>query len=525
MIDIENFFMRKTLPFLNFEPQDSGPQYLEDLATGYWFSEVLFAALEIDLFSLLEGDGAAVGDLASRLEMNPDGLERFLKALAALGLVTNDGRRYFNTKVSDNYLVKGRFEYQGDSVLWRRYLHSHWNGITHCLRAGGRVDYDGPGNNTERNLRIRKYMLAMDNVARVKAREILGFFEKRPLKGKILDVGSGSGAIAAAFLERFPLTRAVLLDLPEVLACVRKPGRNRPSDERISYCPANILESWPVRKRSFDLVVLSNILHAYSEKELPHILTSASNCLKKEGLLLIHDFFFEHSPEKAALSDLNMFINTFNGRVFPGTAVMKELNRLGLCCTDLIPLKTDSAVIFASKDKANFDSLCLDPATSLIARILGSGFRKIYRIKTSDIHIPDWTDIRCRFGCDRHGSPHCPPNSPTPSKTKKILKDYSHALLLEGEPPTKTFQMRVLDAEREAFKAGFHKAFSYWAGPCSLCRSCNPEGPCRKSVNARPSMEGAGIDVFETARRAGATLKTLRRRGEYVKYFALLLLE
>jgi hypothetical protein len=38
-------------------------------------------------------------------------------------------------------------------------------------------------------------------------------------------------------------------------------------------------------------------------------------------------------------------------------------------------------------------------------------------------------------------------------------------------------------------------------------------------------MEGAGIDVFATARRAGLTLRTLREKGEYVRYFALLLLE
>jgi hypothetical protein len=38
-------------------------------------------------------------------------------------------------------------------------------------------------------------------------------------------------------------------------------------------------------------------------------------------------------------------------------------------------------------------------------------------------------------------------------------------------------------------------------------------------------MEGAGIDVFETARRAGATVRTLTSKDDFVKYFALVLLE
>ncbi|MCL4442204.1 MAG: DUF2284 domain-containing protein, partial [Firmicutes bacterium] len=65
----------------------------------------------------------------------------------------------------------------------------------------------------------------------------------------------------------------------------------------------------------------------------------------------------------------------------------------------------------------------------------------------------------------------------------------------------------------------------YWAGPCSIGSSCSTDGTCRNPKQARPSMEGAGIDVFETVRRAGITLRTLKNRDEYVKYYALLLLE
>jgi predicted metal-binding protein len=153
------------------------------------------------------------------------------------------------------------------------------------------------------------------------------------------------------------------------------------------------------------------------------------------------------------------------------------------------------------------------------------GFGNVYIMRTEDIHIPDWADIRCQFGCERFGSSHCPPNSPSPAKTREMVKDYKKALLLEGEPPTRDFQMRVLQAERAAFKAGFHKAFSFWAGPCSMCESCPENGGCTNTANSRPSMEGAGIDVYETVRNAGATLKTLEQKNEFVKYFALLLLE
>jgi predicted metal-binding protein len=106
-----------------------------------------------------------------------------------------------------------------------------------------------------------------------------------------------------------------------------------------------------------------------------------------------------------------------------------------------------------------------------------------------------------------------------------MMKDYTSAILLEGEPPAKGFQLRVLQAEREAFTLGFHKAFAFWAGPCSLCPACPTNGRCYNTKDSRPSMEGAGIDVFETVRRAGFALRTLNTKSDFVKYYALILLE
>ena len=459
------------------------------------------------------------------LDADRSGMERLLRALCAMGLITNGGQRYFNTKLSTDYLLRGKAGYQGDSILWRRYLHPGWQGLGDCLRKGGRVDYPVNDDSPERIERTRKYIRAMDGIAKIKAAEIVRLFGDGPIKGEILDVGAGSGAIAAAFLERFPHAKAACIDLPEVLDQSREMLSGAGLAHRVRYCPANILDPWPVERGSFDLVILSNILHAYSENELPHILRSAAGCLGKDGILLVHDFFLEHCPEKAALSDLNMFINTFNGRVFSAKDVREQLLHLELFCTDLAPLSTDTAVLFASKDKAALDTLHLGATDLLRSRIRDLGFDNVYPIQTGDIRIAEWTGLRCRFGCDRYGSPHCPPNSPSPEKTREVVKEYKHALLVQGQPPTRSFQLRVLQAEREAFKSGFHKAFSYWAGPCTLCESCVENGSCRNTEHARPSMEGAGIDVFETARRAGATLRTLKSKDEFVKYFALILLE
>ncbi len=42
---------------------------------------------------------------------------------------------------------------------------------------------------------------------------------------------------------------------------------------------------------------------------------------------------------------------------------------------------------------------------------------------------------------------------------------------------------------------------------------------------ARPSMEGSGIDVYATCRNAGIDLKPVARKGDYIKYIGMLLLD
>lgn len=511
---------------INPDPQATGAQYLEDLSTAYWASEVLFAAVELEVFTILEPDGKSAAEVAAETGLDRQATERFLQTLCALGLLVHHGGIFFNTRLSSDYLVKGKPAYQGEAILWRKFLAATWQDLKACLKAGRRVNF--PPADEERAdfvRRVRRYVRAMDGLARIKTKEILDVFVRADLRGKLLDVGSGSGALAKAFLERFPGLQATLLDLPEVLAYAKELLHGTGLDDRITYCEVNVLEPWPLGRGEFALVLLSNIVHAYSEPEVYHLLANAVSCLEPGGFLVVHDFFSEHRPAKAALFDLNMLVNTYNGRVFSAAWLRDRMASLGLAVSELIPLSTDTALLVGTLDPKRLEVLAGDPKSRLAASLESLGFRGAYPISPQIVHVRSWVPWRCRYGCELYARPECPPNSPPPEKTRELLSEYTQALLLEGEPPLSTFQRLVLHAEREAFKAGFYKAFAFWAGPCSLCISCSPDGICRRPEDARPSMEAAGIDVFATVRRAGLSLRPLQEKNDFVKYFALLLLE
>jgi SAM-dependent methyltransferase len=351
--------------YLDFDAQLHGPQYLEDLATVYWFSEVLFTAVAAGVFDLLAGGGITAAEIAKHLRWALQGTDRFLRALCALGLLFRDGKMFSNTALADACLVRGKDGYQGDSILWRRHLKDSWGGLESCLQSGGRVSYLPDDQPDLLQQRIRSYIRAMDNVARAKAREVLplftGAFPGADQGLEILDVGAGSGAMSAGFLEHFPAARATLLDLADVLAIAREMLSARGLGERATCCQANILEPWPVSDGCYDLVLLSNLIHVYSEQELPGIFNRAARCLCPGGYLVVHDFFPEHDPAKAALLDLNMFINTYNGRLFPEQRLRELLARESLTATGLVPLQSDTALIIASPDPEALGRLNLQP--------------------------------------------------------------------------------------------------------------------------------------------------------------------
>ena len=204
-------------------------------------------------------------------------------------------------------------------------------------------------------------------------------------------------------------------------------------------------------------------------------------------------------------------------------AAFCEKHRLSM--TFRVPLNSDFSAVFVATGREAFSRLALTREEQLIGELRTLDIRSIAPIDPAAVVVASWVRDHCRFGCSTYGEKCCPPHSPGYSETATRLEEYKRALLIEGQPPTGDFQRLMLSAEKTAFKAGYYKAFAYWAGPCGLCAECDKPAPPKKCTATRPSMESAGIDVFATVRGQGYALRTLKDKGELVKYFGLLLLE
>ena len=145
-------------------------------------------------------------------------------------------------------------------------------------------------------------------------------------------------------------------------------------------------------------------------------------------------------------------------------------------------------------------------------------------ISPSGVETAPWVRWKCQFGCGGYmSSLMCPPYTPEPDQTRKLLDGYTRAILFEA--PAGQSKAIATALERELFLAGHYKALGLGAGPCNLCDTCAFEDGCRHPDQARPSMEACGIDVFATARKHGFTIEVVRGDKDPQHYFGLVLVE
>jgi predicted metal-binding protein len=160
------------------------------------------------------------------------------------------------------------------------------------------------------------------------------------------------------------------------------------------------------------------------------------------------------------------------------------------------------------------------------------GARDAVVISPKKVATAAWVRMRCQYGCSEYGRClTCPPFSPTPEVTRKMLDEYQIAILLHSDAGN-TVRRIARKLEDLVFLSGYYKAFSYGCGPCWTCKQCTAlkrsgasVPSCRHADLARPSMESAGIDVYATAHAAGLPLEVVRTESDRQNYYSLVLVE
>src|SRR6516165_9859482 len=74
----------------------SAHQQLDQMITGYWISQAIYAAAKFAVADHLKDGPKTVGELAGATSTNPDALYRLLRALASVGIFAEDDSHRFS---------------------------------------------------------------------------------------------------------------------------------------------------------------------------------------------------------------------------------------------------------------------------------------------------------------------------------------------------------------------------------------------------------------------------------------------
>ncbi|MDF1503553.1 methyltransferase [Roseisolibacter sp. H3M3-2] len=269
---------------------------LFDVVAGFAYTQTLAACVRLDIFALLRDAPQTSAALAGRLSIPAEGLERLLRAAAALELVeARDGGRWglgamgapllaspgLARLVEHNALLYE--ELRDPLALLRRPAGDRGTALAEYwpYAAAGRRSRVGAAD-------VAGYTALMAATVTPIAEEIL---DAVPLDGAraLLDVGGGDGGFVAAVAERRPGLRLALLDLPPVAARAARRLRDAGLADRVSVHGADFHAA--ALPGGADVVTLVRVLLDHDDDAVLALLRRVRDALAPGGRVVVAEPF------------------------------------------------------------------------------------------------------------------------------------------------------------------------------------------------------------------------------------------
>lgn len=320
---------KELLPYTVSPDCDDNPIWNVFLSANHYPS--LIAAVELGLFENLEKNPSTRVDLAQALNLMQRPTDILLGLMVSLGFVVQHAGLFHNTSIARTYLLKGSAYFWGGMLHHDRDLAITGNSVLSSLKADRpstphKKDLwqNGPDHPTQ----IIDFTAAMhshSNAAACRMAHMIDFSASK----RLLDVGGGSGCFAAAIASRYPELNVAVAELPEVCEITKRYLLNFPLSDRVETIGFNMFsDAWPI---GFDSILMSNILHDWSDEECLFLLVKAYNSLPENGRIYLHEMLLndDGTGPLAATSFSMTMMRLTHGRQRSATEINALLHSAG----------------------------------------------------------------------------------------------------------------------------------------------------------------------------------------------------
>jgi predicted O-methyltransferase YrrM len=326
------------------------PALLMQLGLAYRSSAVLFAAVNLDVFSRLQSGPRTVDELAAACEAHPRAMRLLLSACAVEGLLAVDGDKYANTPLAAAYLARTSPAFSANGFKYAENLYPAWGRLTDLLRDG-RPPMPASVMLGEDKAVTRAFVMAMHERARGIG-SILPYLE---MSGRhhLLDIGGGPGTYSVAMVEKNPGLRATVLDVPGVLEVARELVDASGFADRVTLRPGDYLKS--DFGSGYDAALLSGMMHRESPDNCRLLLRKTFDALQPGGLVIVSDVFFDDESKQAppftVYFAINMMLTSDEGSAHAKTEMAEWMRAAGFTRVEIrdLPKPNPHALVMAFK--------------------------------------------------------------------------------------------------------------------------------------------------------------------------------
>jgi ubiquinone/menaquinone biosynthesis C-methylase UbiE/predicted transcriptional regulator len=290
---------------------------LRKLYLGFVSSRVILTANNLKIFENLKKASSAT-EIAEKLNIDPRATEIVLDALTGIGLVSKSRTgRYRNTPESNRYLVKGARLYQGDIIKHASTMWQNFSALDDVVRTGRPA---------RRGFDHESFIMGMHNLTVLRTESLAKALGLKGIK-KMLDLGGGPGTNAMAMAKKG--IQSTVFDLPETINIAKKVAR-REGVKGIRFIAGDFhVDSIG---SGYDLILLSQIFHAFSAEENIALLRKCNTAVNLGGKVVVQEFPINDnrtSPPHSALFSVNMLVGTERGRCYSPKEIKRWLSETG----------------------------------------------------------------------------------------------------------------------------------------------------------------------------------------------------
>ena len=282
------------------------PKLIDEIAKGYQAAQVLYTAINYDVFTLLEKPKTAK-DIAEEIGTDFEITNKFLNALVALKLISETDGKYANTSLAGTFLVRGSPFYQGNLVNVYATAYNAWSKLGQALKAG--VIPRKP--DEKKNVFDKTFILSMAEANMrgplhrvVKKIQDIPEFKKAK---KLLDLGGGHGLHAIAFAQLNSELEAIVFDLPSVVEVTNEFISQYGMEERVKAMAGDFNKD--DFGNGYDVIFVSHSVFYHTKETIHEPLEKIYEALNDGGILISNHWMLDDGKNSPTLATWNLWLS------------------------------------------------------------------------------------------------------------------------------------------------------------------------------------------------------------------------